>query len=300
MKVAPTFFYVTFLLCISLFSLAGTASAQDEDCLTTTLPEFMTCVGDNPCTCSSCGSVDSEFNPTLPITCAELNELLCPTVVCCSACSASLRAYYQCTVVDIFASAGFVTDGDCTLDCSSYPAQDEVDPTCDVEDYPCASEQADYTSCLLSCTLGDGCPDTSNQVTDLTDLEAQLANSGSTCETFNTYACSSGVAFNGCCSECDVLFANIFQCLANEDLQEECTIECADGEVAGPSGNPGDVPGENASPSEAPAEDPSSGGGAVSDPPTSAANGSTFASQVVLGAPPTMKILFAIAMFAML
>jgi hypothetical protein len=296
MTAMSSIFAVIFLICCA-YVLDGT-TAEEDDCLSTTLAEFLKCVGENPCTCSTCGSAD--FSPSLPTTCGELNELLCPISACCVACSAPMQAYYQCTVVDVFVSVGLVSDvaesEDCLLECSSFPApEDEIDATCEDEDYPCAAEQAEYTSCYLSCFLSDGCNQTATPQADPADIEDQFldaVDNEDTCASLNVLACSPGVAFNGCCPECDVHYANIFQCTVDLDLEEKCTVECADGEVApsAPSDNPDDVP------VEPPAEEPSNGE-APSIPATSSAYGSKFVSEVSLASGIALKLLLETAMY---
>jgi hypothetical protein len=316
MKITSSVITSLFLV-LSITCLVST-TAQDETCVETAFTNVVTCVGENPCTCVNCNATSEDFNPTFPITCSDLSQSLCPSITCCSACATSLLEYYQCFVVDVFASSGLLSDvvageGSCTLDCSSFPIEDEVDPNCDEEDYVCIGEYADYLSCFMSCD-STGCTDGGapfNQtMVDAAILEAE--NSGSdTCAILNAYACpaDSDSAGDNCCPECNVQWANFYQCIANQE-PEPCTIACAevpptnDGTpTSTTNGAPTETTngGQDVTPTSAPNGAPT-GGQTPSSAPTSAASGSQIALSLGLatGAVHAVNIMFAAAFFVLL
>ena len=124
---SPIFTAILLLWSTCLVSI----TAQADTCFSSTLDAYVACAVDNYCTCGTCGVSDEIFNPSLPISCSDLNQYLCPLVRCCSVCSEAYQAYFKCTVIDTYIAQGVVTDGSCVLDCSSFPATDAVDPTCD-------------------------------------------------------------------------------------------------------------------------------------------------------------------------
>lgn len=286
MKVmSPVFINVLFLLWIAC--LASTVTAQDESCMTTALTDYMSCVGANPCTCLACEPPEEGLNPDFPITCRDLNQLVCPTVRCCSACSASLEAYYQCSVVDVFASNGLLSDVDagesCPLDCSSFPAKDVVDPTCNESDYECVDEYSDYLGCYLSCGAAADCTPP-----DSTALDSALAEAGTdagdVCSALNTHICPTDpdVHLDECCPQCDGKMVKVVQCVVNQALDEPCTIECAqDKDATTPPSGPTGI----RSPTQAPINPPSAAATRSRLVPTMAlADGTAHAIHVLLAA----------------
>jgi len=60
-----------------------------------------------------------DFTPGVVMTCAEVEEELCPAIRCCEDCWQKSQLTYQCTAVDGGIAAGLVEAG-CTMDCSRF------------------------------------------------------------------------------------------------------------------------------------------------------------------------------------
>jgi hypothetical protein len=164
------------------------------------------------------------------------------------------------------------------LDCSGYPFVDEVDPTCDPDDFQCVDLYADYIQCYAQCNEVDGCTgfflNNGEAATEeqLQQAIQDAAIQGDDCAVANAYICpADGSPIDDCCPECGVILANFYQCQVNLDFETTCTIDCADDVITSPTtptnptdGPPSDQPAENPTdspPSDQPAENPTGSDG---------------------------------------
>jgi hypothetical protein len=208
------------------------------------------------------------------VTCAELNQILCPQINCCTPCAPVVEELYSCLFLDAFALIPGSDLANCQIDCSGFPFTDEVDPTCDPQDYVCVDLYADYIQCYSQCEPVEGCTgiaagDPVSQ--DLLDLTLQQAAvEDDECAILNAVVCpEDGSLLDDCCPQCDGLLANFYQCQVNIELETPCNLECATGEASSPS-TPASPEGSTAEPAspEGSTTEPASPEGSTAEAPS--------------------------------
>ena len=219
--------------------------------------DILTCYGDNPCTCFNCDTSDTDdLDVGAVLSCSELNQILCPQINCCSACSDTIQSLYQCIFLDAYANIPGSNLANCQIDCSETPFVDEVDPNCDPSDYQCIDLYTDYITCYAECsptaTCGADVDSGGSATTAASEQEIEQAIQDAAlqddeCAVMNAIVCDGGDAGSGgigifddgCCPECGTKLANFYQCQVNLDFEEPCTLECASATApAGTNGNP--------------------------------------------------------------
>mmetsp|Transcript_23769 Transcript_23769/g.56118 ORF Transcript_23769/g.56118 Transcript_23769/m.56118 type:complete len:311 (+) Transcript_23769:139-1071(+) len=249
----------------------GLTAAECETIFTNGFADVLSCYADNPCTCFNCDASDDtsdvfdSSSGMLP-SCGDINDLLCPEINCCSECAKPIQDLYQCIFVNAFSFIPGSSLENCELDCSGYPFVDEVDPTCDPDDFQCLDLYTEYFQCYAQCNPADGCTGSFFNNGDAAS-EGQLqqaiqdaAIQGDDCAVANAYICpADGSAIDGCCPDCGEKLANFYQCQVNLDFDTPCTIDCANAEASSTTTPVGNNP----------ADDPPSG--AATDPPSDAA-----------------------------
>ena len=234
------------LVGVNNHSLLNEVGAQqiDEVCADGSFAlDFTACLLDNACVCSNCDDLDDpdidaaiEANGGTGLTCAQVNELWCPWVRCCSDCSESRQTYLQCTFIGLYSGLSLVEEG-CQLDCGSYPANDVEDEDC-VDG--CGQEWADHVSCRIdNCNDAETTQCEADNDQDFSEASIFLAfGTDNGCGGINDILCPT----TSCCPACQTTLANYVQCFFDMDGDDNanCDIECASnlggpGETANPN-----------------------------------------------------------------
>lgn len=234
MKLTTSFlpYMLAALLCLSS-NLRSSVTAQQVNELCTDANwalDFTACLLDNACICSNCDGLDDpdvdaaiEANGGNPLTCAQVNELWCPWVRCCSQCWESRQTYLQCTFIGLYSEISLV-EGGCQLDCGGYPTTGVEDEDCTDG---CGQEWADHISCRI-----DTCDDAAT-----TQCEVENEQEFSEASIFLAFGLGTGCGViddiicpdTSCCPACQTTLANYIQCIFELDGEDStnCDLSCA-------------------------------------------------------------------------